>query len=462
MDLKMSLDDLAVVFIKISEALAHCATIGVVHSDVKTDNVLLTHTEVEMDGERVLKITDVKLCDFGIASTVDKATGWAKKKIASIVDKATGWAKKKGGNEWFSPDEDEVNMLPFAFDIFGLGRTLLDVLDEREHKKFNRPFLMVMKLRNRRRLFMDLVEKWQHPFPEKRPNLYRVVEDLHCYMRKGGSAPTACDYTVPEAPAGGLHASPSETNLLEATTPKKKLSSSISVTNLSMAGNADLSNSISAASLVTEAPAQTKPMGGLSKCFAASALLTSRCDSSPCLNGMVPAETTPASSTVSGARGVPESRLPTIFSLDLTPRLGSITTASPKPLAAIPPLSITAMSPITQTIGFGADAVKFQISEPRVAHIELPTSPNVQPVHDGASSYRSQWEKWAAANNGPCTYACCTTSPMGRSCPRSSPRVPPASHQGFQLGHCQKHRNPCELAPTWATISAGWQPSSIF
>eukprot|EP00798_Chlamydomonas_sp_ICE-L_P003224 gene3224-13246_t len=179
---KMAVEDLAVVLMKVVEAVSHMAAMGMVHSDIKTDNILLSHAESSSDvAGAAPTLTQVKLCDFG---------------MAGFVDPSTGTMKKRGGSEWFLA-EDESELVPFATDIFGVGRVGLDVLDERMFKVLNRALMSNLKSRPRRRDLMDLSEMMQPDRLDRRPKVQSVLTELKAFLKKC-PCPTACGFNPDE------------------------------------------------------------------------------------------------------------------------------------------------------------------------------------------------------------------------------------------------------------------------
>lgn len=100
-----SMDQVRRWFTQVASALDHAHTLGIVHRDIKPDNII-----VSVDNENAL------LVDFGIALTVDD------------VRKLTGTGYVIGTPVYMSPEQTQGDALDGRSDLYSLGITLYETL----------------------------------------------------------------------------------------------------------------------------------------------------------------------------------------------------------------------------------------------------------------------------------------------------------------------------------------------
>ena len=92
-------------FTQVAAALEHAHSLGIVHRDIKPDNII-----VSMDNENAL------LVDFGIALTIDD------------VKKLTGTGYVIGTPAYMSPEQSSGEALDGRSDLYSLGIALYETL----------------------------------------------------------------------------------------------------------------------------------------------------------------------------------------------------------------------------------------------------------------------------------------------------------------------------------------------
>jgi len=107
----------AAVALEVLAALAHANASGVVHRDVKPENVLIEHRALPADpggpGEKIEPRVSVKLTDFGIAKLLD-------------VPGVTSTGQVLGSPAHMAPEQIEGGAVDARSDVFGVGVVLYE------------------------------------------------------------------------------------------------------------------------------------------------------------------------------------------------------------------------------------------------------------------------------------------------------------------------------------------------
>lgn len=162
----MPLQEAAYIVREISEALAYAHASGIVHRDIKPDNVIISSTP---DG---LSIT-CKVMDFG---------------ISKILERSELSTHMVGTPEYMAPEQIQNNRVSEASDVYALGITLYELLSGRTpfHDDSTNMFIVANRQISSRppdipglpAELADILEKTLAKNPQNRPSAKQLSEDI--------------------------------------------------------------------------------------------------------------------------------------------------------------------------------------------------------------------------------------------------------------------------------------------